>query len=92
MAAASSRCASMTGRPKQSSPSVVTSPAEIPIRTCMGPPPEGAARESASISCCTDTAAEMASDAPEKMAMTPSPVCLATRPWDATTAARTRRS
>ena len=71
-AAAQSRAASITGVPKQSPSSKVTSPALVPIRISRGAalPPERLWRSSA---CWMATAAATASDAPENVAITPSP-------------------
>ena len=82
-AVAQRRAASMTGVPKQSSPSKITSPALIPIRTSDGAAPERLWRP---IACWIATAAATASDAPAKVAMIPSPSPLTTEPLLASTA------
>ncbi|HEY8518331.1 MAG TPA: hypothetical protein VIS07_22690 [Candidatus Binatia bacterium] len=89
-AVAHRRAASITGTPKQSFPSQVTSPRLMPMRTESDGPE--LRRLCASTACCMATAALTASAAPEKVAMMPSPVFFTTVPWWAATASVSRRS
>ena len=88
-AAAHSRCASITGVPKGSSPSHATSPAAMPMRSSSATGPRRAWRSTAR---CISTAQATAAPAPSKVARRPSPSALTPAPPCAASTSRSRRS